>query len=381
MMAMHYSDQMTGASANVMNLQCFVGHHLKEVRVVEPFLHRTGSTLGVSLSPSHDKLDPQDVNTVKLSDVYNINEWTEYSRSQQYAPLISWNDFLDSRSKRLILVHHTWKINDCGVRMIEATKEFATENEFDIVRKVCINFRNTGVLSPQKFQDTIYGEFKPSEVVVVFNHWGGISRRVEDDRLSVSDTSCYRNSEIRLNHHSKLISSDCKNYSTKYLNNTDKYIAVMIRVEHFALNRMHKLSTESQQNKLMECFRSINAKVESIKQERNINSTLLTMDIGRYGSIALRRKKVSLLDINVLNQAAHDLFEMMFGKSLTQDKWEQTFEEVAQFKVPGYIAIMQQALAANSVCLLLVGGGGYQGSTNTLYSELHPSSKCVLHAC
>ena len=154
-MAMHYSDQMIGATKNVLNLQCFASLHLKGVRVVEPFLHPIGSTLGVSLSPSHDKLDPQDMNTVKLSDIFDISEWTEYSRSRNYTPLISWNNFLDIHPKGLILVHHTWQTNDCGDHMTQATKEFVTENNFDIVRKVCINFRNTGVLSLQKFLDTL----------------------------------------------------------------------------------------------------------------------------------------------------------------------------------------------------------------------------------
>ena len=168
----------------------------------------------------------------------------------------------------------------------------------------------------------------------------------------------------------------------RYLNKSDNYMAVMVRVEYFALNHnLNKLPAEAQRNKLMECFQNITTKVESVKRERNISNTLLTMDIGKYGSSYLRMETSYRLDVNVLNKVVHEFFEMMFGKSLTQDEWEQSFEEVAQFKVSGYIAIMQQALAANSVCLLLVGGGGYQGSTNTLYSELHPSSKCVLHAC
>ena len=306
---MHYSDQMTGSTGNVLNLQCFVGHHMKEVRVVEPFLHPLGSILGASLSPSYDKLDPQDMNTVKLSDILDINKLTDYARSRRYAPLVSWNNFLNSHPNGLILVHHTWYSNECGDYMTEATKEFVTENGFDIVRQVCINFRNTGVLSPQKFLDTIYGEFKPNEVVVIFNRWGGLVNHVEDFRLSVSGTPCYRANNIRLFHHSKLISSDCKDYSTRYLNKTDSYMAVMVRVEYFAINhKLHTLSAEAQHNKLMECFKNITAKVESVKRERNINDTLLTMDIGKHGSIAFRTKKISRLDINVLNQVAHDFF-------------------------------------------------------------------------
>ena len=187
---------------------------MKDVRVVEPFLDPRGSVLGVSLSPSYDKLDPQDVNTVKLSDVFDIDELTEYSRSRNYAPLISWNDFLDSHPKGLILVHHTWQTNDCGDHMTQATKEFVTENNFDIVRKVCINFRNTGVLSLQKFLDTLYGEFKPNEVVVIFNRWGGNQDHVQNYRLSVSGISCYRYTDrLAVFHCSNCISSDCKDYS------------------------------------------------------------------------------------------------------------------------------------------------------------------------
>lgn len=154
----------------------------------------------------------------------------------------------------------------------------------------------------------------------------------------------------------------------------------MVRVECFVLkHNLSKLSAETQHKKLMECFKNVSRKVQNVKQERNINYTLLTMDIGKYGSIRMREN--SRLDINLLNQAALDFFDMTFGDSLTKDQWEQSFEEVAQFKVPGYIAIMQQALAANSVCLLLAGGYSYQSNTKALYDELHPQSKCVLHAC
>ena len=348
---------------------------MKDVRVVEPFLDRTGSSLGISLSPLN-------VNTVTLSDVFNIEELREYSRSRNYAQLISWNNFLESHPKGLILVHHIWDTNDCGDHMTQATKEFVTENSFDILRNVCINFRNRGMLSPQKVINIIYGEFKPNEVVVVFNHWGGIVNNISADfRLSVSDTSCYRGNDIRLFHHSKLVSSDCMDYSMRYLNKTDNYMAVMVRVEKFIKNNnFNKLSAEVQHNKLMECFKSINTKVETVKQERNISDTLLTMDVGKYGSSYFYSPK---LYIDVLNQEVHDFFEMMFGKSLTQDEWEQSFEEVARFKVSGYIAIMQKALAANSACLLLAGskGSSFQSSAKTLYDELHPGSKCVLYAC
>ena len=381
-MAMHYSDQITGGSGNVMNLQCFVGHHLKDVRVVEPFLAPIGSTLGVALSPLFEKLKPQDMNTVKHSDIFDMNEWKNYAKSRKYAPLISWEDFMKITPKKLILVHHTWSTKDCGDTMVASTKEFVSNNSFAVVKRVCLNFRYLGVLSPKQLQDTIYGTLKPTEIVVIFNRWGGIVQHVEDFRISVKGTTCDRGKEIRLWHHSKQLSNDVKEYARRYMNKTSQYLAVMIRVEYFAIyHHLNKQPVDVQRSKLMGCFKDIDQKVKSLKKDKNINSTLLTMDVGKYGSIYFRSGKSSGMDIDVLNKAVPEFFEMMFGKSFTQQIWEDSFKSVARFNAPGYIAIMQKELAARSVCLLVVGGGSFQSSAKTLYNEFHHGPRCILGAC
>ena len=381
-MAMHYSDQMTSASANVMNLQCFAAQHLKHVKVVEPFLHPIGSTFGVALSPSFVELKPQDMNRVRLSDVFDIAEWTDYAKSREYAPLISWEDFMTRSPKQFILVHHQWQTKECDQSMVNATKEFVTENDFTVVKQVCINFRYTGVMSPQKLCDTIYGELKPSEVVVIINHWGGIEGSVRNYRFSITGTLCNRGRDSHLWHHSKQLSTDVQEYSRRYMNNTRQYVAVMVRVEYFAIHHgLNKLSATIQRQKLMECFSNISQKVKKVKHERNINSTLLTMDVGKYGSINLRTETSSRMNIDVLYKALPQFFFDMFGRTFTQEMWEDSFTSVARFDVSGYIAIMQKELAANSVCLIVAGGGSFQGSTKILYKELHPSSECIISVC
>ena len=381
---MDYSDQMIGAARNLMTLQCFAGHHIKSkhVKVVEPFLHPIGSSLGVSLSPSYDKLEPQSANTVRFSDVFDMEEWKDYYSSKEYAPLISWDDFIKNSPKRLILVHHQWFTKDCDQSMINATKEFVTENKFEVVRQVCINFQYTGVLSPQKFLDTIYGSFEPNEVVVIFNRWGGFVNYVRNYRFSVRNITC--GGDKLLFSPSKQILSDVQEYSVKYMNNTNQYIAVMVRVEYFAINNhFNGLSTEVQHKKLMECFNTINQKVTSVIQEKNIANRLLMMDIGKHGTYFFRTGtgKSSRLDMKALNKAVLQFFEMMYGKSFTQEMWEKSYESVARFNAPGYTAFMQKQLAANSTCLLLAGGGSFQLSVKTLYNKLHPGTKCVIHAC
>ena len=306
-MAMHYSDQMTGASANLMNLQCFVGHHLKDVRVVEPFLHPIGSTLGVSLSPSFDKLERQNMNTVKHSDMFDSEEWEQYCSSRKYAQLISWNEFMKTCPKELILVHHLYssvkKDSQCDPKyMMDATREFVTENRFEVVKQVCLNFQHSGVLSPEGLIKAIYGDFKANEVVVIFNRWGGLSGRVENCRLAVNGTSCRRRDNIRLFHHSKQLLNDVNKYSSKYMNKAIQYEAVMVRVEYIAIHhKLRRQPVDVQRTKLTECFNNITRTAMAAKLERNITAILLTMDVGKYGTIGFRRNN-PMLGRKVLNE-------------------------------------------------------------------------------
>ena len=386
-MAMHYSDQMTGASTNLMNLQCFVGHHLKDVRVVEPFLHPTGSTLGVSLSPSFDKLERQNMNTVKHSDVFDSGEWEQYCSSRKYAQLISWNKFMKTCPKKLILVHHLYsalvkKESQCDPKyMMAATREFVTENRFEVVKQVCLDFKYTGVLSPEGLIKAIYGDFKANEVVVIFNRWGGLSGRVENYRLAVNGTSCRRGDNIRLFHHSKQLLSDVNKYSIEYMNESIQYVAVMVRLEYVVINwRLSGQSVDAQQKKITKCFNDITQKAMAAKMERNITAILLTMDVGKYGTIGFRRKK-PMLSRKVLDETVPQFLKDLMGESFSQSEWEDSFESVARFNAPGYIAIMQLELAARSLCLIQAGGGTFQATAETLYNELHRDSKCFSNAC
>ena len=384
MMAMHYSDQMTAACVNFRNLLCFVGQYLKDVRVIEPFLAPVGSTLGVGLSAKFNGIDPKHMNRVTLSDIYDVEEWKSYAKTRKYAPIITWEDYMKIRPNKIILVHHQWFTKECEpYYMINATKEYVTENKFEIVKQVCINFRYTGILTNQGLIDFIYGEFKPNEVVVVFNRWGGIVPIVEDYRFSLKSTSCYRGKEkYLLFHPSKQLASDINEYSMRYMNGSSKYVAAMFRVEFFALHeKLVKLPDNVQRNKLLECFRSINQKVITVRNERNISGLLLTMDVGKYGSLYFRRQTTPRLNNRVLNETVPEFFEMMFGRTFTQKMWEDSFESVAHFKFPGYVAIMQKHLAANSQCLILAGGGTFQESTRIFYKEIHPNLDCILTTC
>ena len=386
-MALHYSDQLTGSCANVLNLQCLAGHHLDNVRVVEPFLLMT-NVLGINLSSYNNWHNLPKENSVKLSNIFDIKAWSKYSDSRHYSPLVSWESFIQKHPPLLILVYHTWTLecshqNHLHMVIRDATKNFVQGNGFEIVRHVCLDFRKTNIISPKRLIDEIYGTYNPSSVVVIFNVWGGIILdKVTNYRLAVSGTRCNRLNDQRLSRHSELVSRDVIKYTSRFMNNTKKYVAVMIRFEYYGIK--HKLinqSPESQRRQLLECFQNIGSKLESLKHDKSIKHTLLTMDFSKHGSKDLRGNKSPYLNMTVLNETVPKLFEVMFGKLFDQDEWERSFVSVAQFKVPGYIAIMQKTLAANSDCLLLVGGGSFQESAKTLHNELHPGAGCIIELC
>ena len=381
-LAMHYSDQLTGSSANLLNLQCFAGRHLENVKVVEPFLAKS-TIFGASFSPSYIQNETQNTNRVRLSDIFDIDAWERYSQSKNYSTLVSWETFLGSHPRPLILVHHEWRTSGCDPQiMLNATQEFVVANEFVVVRQVCLDFRKSGVLSPEKFIRRIYGQHKPNKVVVLFNVWGGIIRSVTNFRLGVRTKLCSRYSEIRLSRHSDLISNDAKKYVAKYMNNSNRYVAIMIRFEYLGIrHNFIEESEEFQREQLLECYSNISSAVENLKRENNINNILLTTDFSRHGSKDMKKKKSPYLSLDMVNETVPEMFKLLFGKSFDQDEWEGSFESVAHFKVSGYIAVMQKTLAANSACLVLVGGGSFQASTQELFGELHPDSKCVIHLC
>ena len=64
-------------------------------------------------------------------------------------------------------------------------------------------------------------------------------------------------------------------------------------------------------------------------------------------------------------------------------KWESSFESIASSDNPAYVANLQRMIAASSRCLILFGGGGFQGMARNLYERFHPDPKswCIYKVC
>ena len=93
MMALSFTDQITGSVTSLLSLQCLASALHPKLRVVEPFLDV--SVLGVDAAHREDDENCQmtqndsryPLSSVKLTDVFSAEHWEEASK--QMAPLVS----------------------------------------------------------------------------------------------------------------------------------------------------------------------------------------------------------------------------------------------------------------------------------------------------
>ena len=404
-LALHYSDQMTQAAVNFFSLQCWAASvtswnsHL--ISVVEPFVHQ-GSTFGMSLvvpqEERNNSLHKLEENIIKLGDIFDINKWTLYTEKKGYSPLVSWEYFLKHAPREIIVVHRTCgKINcmDCqsyheSRNFYQSALTFANEHNFSVVRTACFS---TATVSAEDFKLRVYGGYSPVDVVVVFNHWGGIwpwtgSRY----RIPVSGLNkCGRNPDIFMPHSANIIANS-QRYIQKYMPRAYNkgYVGVMLRMEQYALKaKLAQLPKEQQYQTAMACIKSIIDKVEYFKKRHRVESVFLAMDYGRFGSLELKlsnpygyKLPMKKIDFSVLQRVAQDFYRMLYGNQSTIEQWEGTFDSIADFKSPGYVAMMQKILASNATCLILAGGGTFHKAAEHDYNQLHSFwHRCVARIC
>ena len=101
----------------------------------------------------------------------------------------------------------------------------------------------------------------------------------------------------------------------------------------------------------------------------NPTSIFISTDSGIYGSIYLRKHCGSTVDTGVLNKSLSLLYHELFGDSISMSEHMRRIKQIASFRNPGYVAILQREIAANGICLLLGGGGNFQAMTLELYKR------------
>lgn len=403
-MAFQFLDQLSGSVANLISLQCWAATLSPSVRVVEPFM--ISSIFGANLSVAAN-----DKNVVRLRDLFDMKEWNGHVGK---APLVSWDYFLKHAPRKLILVDRECPGIDAGKNCMECNSgylafkqsaiEFAKGNGFEIIRKIC---HSNSVRPEAEFRKLIYLDNDPSEVVVLFNLWGGVNDYIPEIRMALSGSHvkhCYRGkfTQIILPVSKKII-ADGKNYIKKYLPEAKNkgFISVMMRMEHVvnSFAEFNGKSNEDIWSTLNKCFDSILEEVEGLKIEHDITSVLFTVDCRKQGSFYFGTSTELQNIVNylgslpklqrlffghskniskIMTESVSKIYTMLFGNSSTIEEWDDSFDTIASFSNPGYIGLLQKHLAAKGKCLITAGGGSFQRNTRLLHSIYHPKKlPCV----
>ena len=370
LLALDYSDQLTGGGMNLFCLQCvarFMDHHLQ---VVEPFI--VGSTFGAPLDFRNPAgMTPWMAGVLRLGGVYNLTKWQSYSKEMCFARLVSWSKFVSTAPRNVVLVQHVWE--SCSLdKYGEDYAPFFKLLNFRVVRKVCFNFQISGALSMLQYKRSIYGNLEPANVTVIFNKWLGVNEGVGKFQLSIKDSYCEKEviggplfNDLHVTPSARL-NLDVERYITQYLDNSEHnmYIAVMIRIEQVFV-RLQKRANKLRH--LSMCLDNIIKKWQLMKKGSSINSTFVALDYGRYGSKGFFLH--TFMDRATLQRKLRDALQVL--KQGTFQEWEDRFSEVTGTQNPGYIASLQQAVASRARCLITAGGGTFQNHAFVLHKKVY----------
>ena len=380
-LVLNASDQLTGGGMNIMSLQCLVGW-LGDAVLVEPFV--VGSTFGARLLA--DPVDFARENNVRLSDVYDLEDWNEHAKF--YRRFSDWEDFLQNAPRDLILVENQWW-QECDLKArVKQFEPFFLSNGFRVVQSVCSNFKYSGVLTTDQYKEAIYGSYPVSNVTVVITRFPGICAigkhcEVDPFSTSVQGTGCDKQKLwqqlLDIGPGQKIIKAADK-YIRKYLGGKIGYISLMIRLE-IAATRATKIGYGNDPALVTSCLDRLKKKLNEVKNGtigEQLHYTFLTVDVGRYGSFSNTLREYYADTLAQVKNFIHSIYQ----GSISFDEWEDRFPEVSGLKLlaegtRGFVAMLQKEIARRGRCLIAGGGGSFQSSTVNLYKSSH-SKHCYI---
>lgn len=351
-MATDYSDQLAGGlgAANLVSLQCWAATVSPQIRVVEPYLLE-GSRLGFDLKSDENNL-------VSLGAVLDADSRDKQAHEEGYVPLIDYDSFIEFAPEYLILVSgcSVFDHSICSLQkksFYEAAMNFAHRESFDVVRRV--HLLTGHAYTEKEFAELIYGTQDPSNSVVLFVHWSGIT-----SGTPVTLESCERQNYKSWLQTSRQIIQDAQHYREQHNMHSKLYVSVVFSSEQFELG--HNFDERERQLSLAkDCVDEISGYVESLKVKLGIKNVFLAMDI--------RERK------NTPSWPIVEVMASMLYKELNEgalEEWDDSFDKIAAFKDAGYIAQLQQYLVADSICIVTAGEGAFKAHAKALYNELHP---------
>ena len=379
-LAVDYWEQQTSGSRNLQSLQCWAAQ--LNLSVVEPTISR--SQLKTPLINHLDK------SRLWFRDYYDVDQWNRLSSALKHSQLVGWDNYLAFAPRDVILVSVRHAFSKDVKKNLEqlsrsgqphkspsqriregcpdnwtAVRGFLGTHHFKVVREVCFNFAYGDSLSEEEFEAHLYGSLPPSSSTVVFSQWRGTG---PSSRVFIRDSKCENTRVQEKVGPSQHLLLHVRHYQQRFLGG-GQYFAIIARMEKVqALLR-------SRQGKvtLAQCFSKLLGVWRETGRDSGLNSTLLAIDMGRFGSNSIHHAGQG----SELDSRFRDFFKSLYGSRLTVEEWEESFEDVAHTADPGYVAALQQMLVVQAKCVIFIGGGSFQKHAHTLYMSSHQRDKCV----
>ena len=373
-LSLSYFDQISHAVGRLQSHQCWAAKMAS--KIVEPFVIDTsylgGLTSGMDAS-----------NATRLRDLFDLDGWNQRSIDNGLPPLISWEEFLATAPRQVILVRSNWRQLFRGVkfRCLERDlgklrtfwAQFLKPHGFQIFRAMCVDLSKQSELTK-----LIVDQNTDIDVTVIIDDWRQmIGVRGPSLPYMATNNSCDENfrgiTKINWMKPSLKAMHDTDLYISKYLNTDRKYIAVMIRWE-IILWSNHMNGSQ--------CTAKILESVKRMQEQKKTSVVFMATDAGTLGSDTIARAtRYSMVEPELraesLEHTKH-LLSVMYKPPLSLAEYEKQFMDVVQVKNPAYVSVVQKMVAAKAECLLRIPAeGNFQFHAFTLYKKFHTGKMCT----
>ena len=382
-----YSEQQMGAAMNLLTL-CKWAKYVG-VSPVEPYVAKSEFRLPGRLSQSILSRE------LRFRDYFNITHWNKLSSQYGAERLVSWETFMRLKPRKMIFAivlcdKHVQEPNFLFIdnKIFEDSEckyiysQFITKrmNNMDhvlrlqMVRSVCMKLYSS-VLHVSEFSKHIYGEFKPSEVVVWIYKWTGI---LENSRIRIHEQAFHRSTDtFKMISTSERILQDSKRYVEQVLkSHFGSYIGVSFR----SARRARFLDKSKHARFFENCIKQLEKTVNFVITNSSETKVFFAQDLGRFGDTVAGK----YMSDDLMRTVEDSSFKAVYNGKMTMREWEKSFVNITNgITDSGYIAAMQSTILKNSKCIIMFGGmSNFQESISYGYKQKHQNGNaCIYEVC
>ncbi len=363
-LSLSYFDQVTSALRRMGSLQCWASQF--DMAVVEPFLPRNSTFLGVPLSSDNPK------NSLRLSDLFSVDRWNKYALRScrkrktpiSFSSLTSWMEFVQCAPRNLIVVqfiHKKMDSHSVPCTFLHLEKHWSSlfqPHGFKIIRHVCIDLNEYGELLPEnQFKKLVFGD-SSYPATVVFDEWRGIQSNITKGVSITVQSNCTSIAAgkrlFQIMTPNDIIVREAHVYVETFLMGKP-FATVMLRLERFLI-----YNADNGHNSLKELVNTLGC----VRKLHRTKQLFVTTDMSTYGSQTREKHYKNLLTIKYTQQ----VLDIFYSPDSLQ-KQQSNLKQISSVNNPAYISTLQKAIGSLGDCLILVGGGNFQKQASIWHAQ------------